>query len=93
MCFLLATKNEKEIVMGKVKDALFDSDYRIDGSGAAVVDASYYWQPLETCPCGVKVQLLGKSGVAMYGQLTPKIKEEAFFSHWAPLPKIPKEHK
>ena len=77
--------------MGKVKEALFDTDYKIDSSGAAAVDTTYFWQPLETCPCGVKVQLLGKSGVAMYGQLTPKTKAEAFFTHWAPLPKIPKE--
>lgn len=61
---------------------------QIDSTGAAAVDRNYFWQPIDTCPLGVKVQLLGKGGVAMYGQYSNK---EKFYTHWAPLPKLPKE--
>jgi hypothetical protein len=47
------------------------------------VDKTYYWQPIATCPRGVKVQLLGLGGVAVYGQYSGK---DAFWTHWAPLP-------
>jgi hypothetical protein len=43
---------------------------------------------MNTCPRGVKVQLLGTGGVAMYGIFS---KPDGFFTHWAPLPKVPKE--
>lgn len=58
--------------------------HQTSSDGAAAVDPNYYWQPIETCPRGVKVQLLGRSGVAMYGCYNPK---DRFFTHWAPLPK------
>ncbi len=56
----------------------------LDSTGAAAVDHSYFWQPISSCPRGVKVQLLGK-GVAVYGQYHGK---EDFYTHWAPLPKL-----
>lgn len=59
-----------------------------DSSGYAAVDSSYFWQPMNTCRRGVKVQLLGTGGVAMYGIFS---KPDKFFTHWAPLPKVPKE--
>ena len=62
--------------------------YRIDNSGAAAVDHNYFWQPIATCPRGVKVQLLGSGGVALYGQFNGK---DNFYTHWAPLPKLRKE--
>jgi hypothetical protein len=62
--------------------------YRIDNSGAAAVDYNYFWQPIATCPRGVKVQLLGSGGVALYGQFNGK---DSFYTHWAPLPKLRKE--
>jgi hypothetical protein len=52
----------------------------------AAVDQGYYWQPMDTCPRGVKVQLLGKGGVALYGLFTGK---DPFFTGWAPLPNKP----
>lgn len=61
---------------------------QLDSTGVAAVDQNYFWQPIKTCPLGVKVQLLGKGGVAMYGQYNGRDK---FYSHWAPLPKLPKE--
>lgn len=60
---------------------------KIDSTGTTAVDPEYFWQPIETCPAGVRVQLLGRSGIAMYGV---KSKDVSFFTHWAPLPKKPK---
>lgn len=60
---------------------------QLDSTGAAAVDRNYFWQPISTCPRGVKVQLLGAGGVAMYGQFNGKDK---FYTHWAPLPKLRK---
>ena len=56
--------------------------------GSTAVDPNYYWQPIATCPLGVKVQLLGKSGVALYSTYR---KNDGFFTHWAPLPKLKKD--
>jgi hypothetical protein len=39
----------------------------IDSTGVAAVDQNYFWQPIETCPRGVKVQLNSQAGVATYG--------------------------
>lgn len=61
---------------------------QIDSTGAAAVDHNYFWQPISTCPLGVKVQLNSKAGVATYGTLTSK---DTFWTHWAPLPKLKKE--
>ena len=45
----------------------------------------YYWnEDMAQCPRGVKVQLLGKSGVAVYGQWNGV---DDFWVAWAPLPK------
>ena len=57
------------------------------------VDRTYYWQPMSTCPRGVKVQLLGAGGVAVYGNYNPpKPGEKTWWTHWAPLPVKPKEN-
>jgi hypothetical protein len=61
---------------------------RLTKDGTAVVDTEYYWQPIETCPRSAKVQLLSVHGVAVYGEWHGKDK---FWTHWAPLPKKPKE--
>lgn len=60
----------------------------IDSTGVAAVDQNYFWQPINTCPLGVKVQLLGKGGVAMYGQYSVR---DTFYTHWCPLPRLKKE--
>lgn len=59
------------------------SEVQLNSAGTVAVDRKYYWQPLETCPRGVKVQLLGRGGVAVYGQYDGK---EKWWSAWAPLP-------
>jgi hypothetical protein len=61
---------------------------RLTKDGTAVVDTEYYWQPIATCPRSAKVQLLSVHGVAVYGELRG---DEKFWTHWAPLPKKPKE--
>lgn len=53
---------------------------------AAAVDQGYYWRPLETCPLSVKVQLLTRGGVAVYGQYH---RGAEGYLGWAPLPKKP----
>jgi hypothetical protein len=55
--------------------------------GIAVVDHDYYWQPIETCPAGRKVQLLSALGCAVYGTYNGR---DTFWIMWAPLPKKPK---
>ena len=65
---------------------------QIDSTGAAAVDHNYFWQPIdENTPRNAKLQLIGSSGVAMYGILSNG--RERFFTHWAPLPKMKKEKK
>jgi hypothetical protein len=66
---------------------------RLTKDGTAVVDTEYYWQPIETCPMSAKVQLLSVHGVAVYGEVHERNLngKEKFWTHWAPLPKKPKE--
>lgn len=63
---------------------------KITSDGAAVVDTEYFWQPIETAPRGVKIQLLSKYGVAVYGQYTQEDQDDNWYIMWAPLPKRPK---
>jgi len=71
---------EKERVMTK-----------LDSTGTTAVDSTYYWQPIDTCPHGVKVQLKGAGGVAHYG-VYHGIKDDGnFWIGWAPLPTDKKE--
>ncbi len=58
--------------------------------GKVAVAVEYYWQPIESCPHSVKVQLLGAGGVSTYGVYHGK---DPFWVGWAPLPRIPKEWK
>lgn len=60
---------------------------KITSDGVACVDQSYFWQPLTTAPHGVKIQLLSKHGVAVYGTLSPSSIAGGFWINWAPLPK------
>jgi hypothetical protein len=63
----------------------------IDSTGAAAVDPNYFWLPIdENTPRNVKLQLIGKSGVAMYSTYNGK---DEFHTHWAPLPKFKKDEK
>jgi len=66
---------------------------RLTKDGKAVVDTEYYWQPIDTCPTSAKVQLLSVHGVAVYGEVHERDihNKDKFWTHWAPLPKKPKE--
>lgn len=55
----------------------------------AKVDPDYFWQPIKTCPLGVKVQLLNRAGIASTGKLAGN--KDNWWIGWAPLPKIPPE--
>lgn len=50
----------------------------------AAVSTTQYWEPMRDCPRGVKVQLLGLGGVAVYGMYDGR---NPFWEGWAPLPK------
>lgn len=58
-----------------------------NADNTVIIDTEYFWQPISSCPIGRKVQLLGKSGVAVYGTLKST---DTWWTHWAPLPKRPK---
>lgn len=59
--------------------------HHVNASQTVAVAASYYWMPCgEATPIGVKLQLLTKGGVAIYGQYKTGDKD---FTHWAPLPR------
>jgi hypothetical protein len=62
--------------------------YRLDSTRTAVVADDYYWIPIdENTPTGVKVLLLGRSGVATMGQYAHRPGETQFWTHFAPLPR------
>jgi hypothetical protein len=63
---------------------------KINYEKTVAIDVGYFWQPLDTAPSGVKVQLLTKFGIAVYGQYR---KGDRDYVGWAPLPKIPDEIK
>lgn len=58
---------------------------KITNDKAAAVHQGFFWQPLETCPLSVKVQLLTTGGVAVYGRFS----NQKGYVGWAPLPKRP----
>lgn len=50
-----------------------------------VVSQAYYWEPMDTCPLGCKVQLKTiPGGIATYGEVNERNRKH--FSAWAPLP-------
>lgn len=64
------------------------TDVRISDNTVAV-DHGYYWnRDMGNCPRGVKVQLLGAGGVAVYSGYNGK---DPFWVGWAPLPKQRKD--
>ena len=55
----------------------------INADKTVAVSTEVYWQHINSAPTGVKVQLLGKGGVAVYGTYHG----DKFWTHWCPLPK------
>jgi hypothetical protein len=62
--------------------------HTLNKDGTVAVATDTYWQPIDAdTPRSVKLQLLSKAGVAVYGTY----QGDKFWTHWAPLPKKPKE--
>jgi hypothetical protein len=60
---------------------------KVNTDKRVAVDQTYYWQRMDTCPLGAKVQLLTDGGVAIYGLISVHTRE--YFAGWAPLPNKP----
>jgi len=60
--------------------------HTINTEKTVAVATDYYWQPMDSCPRGVKIQLLGIGGVASYAAWDGR---NRFWQAWAPLPKKP----
>ena len=59
--------------------------HTINSTGTVAVSTITYWIPLDDdTPRNVKLQLLTKGGIAMYGNLTGDI---SFYTHWCPVPR------
>lgn len=59
-------------------------EFKLNTEKSVAVAEGYYWQDMSTCPRGVKVQLLGEGGVAVYGIWDGR---STFWQGWAPLPR------
>ena len=61
--------------------------FRLDSTRSTVVADDYYWIPIDDdTPTGMKVLLLGRSGVATMGHYEHKPGTQ-FWTHWCPLPR------
>ena len=61
--------------------------HKLNADNTVAVATDYYWQPISTCPLYVKVQLLGRGGVASYGTYSG---DGDWYTNWAPCPKLKK---
>ena len=62
--------------------------YKLDSTRSTVVADDYYWIPIDDdTPTGMKILLLGRSGVATMGHYEHKPGETQFWQFWAPLPR------
>ncbi len=61
--------------------------HTLNKDNTVAVATDTHWLSINIAPRGVKVQLLGKGGVATYGTYYG----DPFWTHWCPLPKMPKE--
>lgn len=67
--------------------------YRLDSTRSTVVADDYYWIPIDQdTPTGMKVLLLGRSGVATMGHYEA-LPGTQFWTHFAPLPRRRSEDK
>ena len=58
----------------------------INADKTVAVAMDVFWQHINSAPKGVKVQLLGAGGVAIYSIYFG----DPFWTHWSPLPKMKK---
>ena len=77
--------NEKPNMPDKTPTENEPKHYSLNASATVAVAEAYYLTPIgEDTPRGVKLQLLGKGGVLVYGSYDGKNK---WWTHWAPLPR------
>ena len=63
---------------------------KLDSTRSTVVADDYFWIPIDQeTPTGMKVLLLGRSGVATMGHYEHRPGETQFWEYWAPLPRKP----
>lgn len=61
--------------------------HTLNTEATVAVSTEVYWIPVSSLtPRGVKLQLLGRGGVAAYSNYHG----DPFWTHWQALPKIPK---
>ena len=72
----------------KDRTVTLSPELKLNRDATVAVDTNYHWQPMSTCPRGVKVQLLGGGGVATYGQYNGG---HTWWRMWAPLPAMPRD--
>lgn len=78
----LSTKIKKSNVRPRVPPE--PAPYRLNRDATAAVSTDTYWEhDMTTCPRGVKVLMLGSSGVALLGQYNG----DKFFVGWHALPR------
>ena len=58
--------------------------HRINTDRTAAVSTETTWLPMESCPRGVRLLLLGAGGVAVIAQYDGR---SSFWTGWAPLPR------
>lgn len=64
-----------------------NNSVKINNAGTVAVSQEVFWIPVtKDTPRGVKLQLLGAGGVAVYSAYHG----EPFWTHWQALPKVPK---
>ena len=64
--------------------------HKLNNDRSVAVSTDVFWnEDMTTCPRGVKVQLLGRGGVAVYGLYDGARDhgKDIFFTAWAPVPR------
>lgn len=60
-------------------------NYKLNAERTVAIDLYVRFYPIETCPTGVKVQLLTIGGIAIYGRLS-SIQGSESYQGWRPVP-------
>ena len=56
---------------------------KLNTDQTVAVSTKVFWSPMKSCPIGVKVQLVGAGGVAVYSTYK---KGDSFWIGWSPVP-------
>ena len=80
----------ERVVEKRVADRLSETRTTFNQQKNAMVEQTIHWRPIETCPKGAVVWLLGRDNVSYKGQL---LRNDNFAKGWFPMPNIPEEMK